>query len=80
MEATAAVNDHQGTAAPTAAETGVLVETTTTVVMTTLTRKVRKRVRKVTEGVTPKRLQTLVPAVARVAQARTNETNTYLKI
>ena len=43
METAAEVNDHQGTAAPTAADTGVLVETTTTVVMTTLTRKVRKR-------------------------------------
>ena len=83
MEMTAVKNDHQGTAEPTAApmatKTGVLMEITTTVAKTTPTVKiVGRRVMTATAGTAPLSLQTLVLAVARVAQARTKATRASL--
>ena len=77
METTAAVNDHQGTAAPTAAETGVLVETTTAVVMATLTRTVRNRVKKATDGGDP--TEPSYPSSSSSSSSSSSD-NTYLKI
>ena len=80
METTAAVNDHQGTAAPTAAETGVLVETTTTVATATLTRIGRKRVKKVTDGGDPKELSDRSSSSSSSSSSSDKQNNTYLRI